>query len=94
MPLGSESSQVTLHENGCLNGWWVRIWIGAGGETSCAEECLDLFQNIILLSREQSLTADTSLVEIRESASQGLRVYSQAMSVPLLYTVRQSAGCH
>ncbi len=36
-----------------------RIWIGAGGEPSCAEECLDLFQNIILLSREQSLSADS-----------------------------------
>ncbi len=23
---------VTLHENGCLCGWWVRIWIGAGSE--------------------------------------------------------------
>jgi hypothetical protein len=31
---------VTLHENGSLNdpGWWVRIWIGAGGEPCCAEE--------------------------------------------------------
>ncbi len=50
---------VTLHKNGCLNGWWVRILIGAGREPSCAEECLDLFQNIILLSWEQSLTADS-----------------------------------
>jgi hypothetical protein len=50
---------VTLHENGSLNGWWVRIWLGTGGEPSCAEECLDLFQNIILLRWEQSLTADS-----------------------------------
>ncbi len=43
---------MTLQENGSLNGWhWqVRIWIGAGGEPFCAEECLDQFQNIILLS--------------------------------------------
>ena len=52
--------QVTLHKNGSLCGWWVRIWIGAGGEPSCAKECLDLSQNIILLStREQFLTADS-----------------------------------
>ncbi len=45
---------MTLHENGSLSGWWVRIWIGAGWEPepSCAEECLDLHQNIIHLSRE------------------------------------------
>jgi hypothetical protein len=41
------SFQVTLYKDGCLNGWWVRIWIGAGREPCCAEECLDLFQNII-----------------------------------------------
>ncbi len=50
---------MILHENGCLGGCWVRIWIGAGGEPSCAEECLDLSQNIIHLSGEQSLTADS-----------------------------------
>jgi hypothetical protein len=33
VPLGSENNhfEATIHENGCLNGWWVRIWIGAGG---------------------------------------------------------------
>ncbi len=39
----------------------MKIWIGAGGDTgelSCEEECLDLFHNIILLSREQSLSSD------------------------------------
>jgi hypothetical protein len=51
--------QVTLHQNGSLGGWWVRIWIGAGWEPSCAEECLDLSQNIIHLSGEQSLTVDS-----------------------------------
>ena len=50
---------LTLHKNGCLSGWWVRIWIWAGWEPSCAEECLDLSQNIIHLSREQSLPADS-----------------------------------
>ncbi len=30
-------------QNCCLNGWWVRIWIGAGGEPSCAEECFFFF---------------------------------------------------
>ncbi len=56
---------MTLHENGSLNhdGWWVRIWIGADGEPCCAEECLDLFQNIILLSREQSLSADSLVLK-------------------------------
>jgi hypothetical protein len=68
--------QVTLHENGSLNGWWMKIWIGAGKEPSCAEECLDLFQNIILLSWEPShasLTADSIVCEnqtiIREIAT-------------------------
>ncbi len=42
----SVSSQI-----GNVCGWWVRTWIGTGGEPSCAEECLDLFQNIILSSR-------------------------------------------
>ncbi len=43
----------------------MKIWIGAGGEPSSAEEYsgLDLFQPenimIILLSREQSLRADS-----------------------------------
>ncbi len=45
-----------------LNGWWMRIWIGTGREPSCAEECLDLFQNIIILSCEQFLTADSHVL--------------------------------
>ncbi len=45
-----------------LDGWWVRIWIGAGWEPCGAEECLDQFQNIILLSWEQSLTADSLIL--------------------------------
>ncbi len=51
--------QGTFHEKYSLNGWCVSIWEGAVGEPSCAEECLDLFQNIILLCREESLTADS-----------------------------------
>ncbi len=55
----------------------MRIWIGAGGEPACAEECLDLSQNIIHLIGEQSLTAEiqqnqsrfTSFVVIGESAT-------------------------
>ncbi len=60
--------QVTLHENGCLSGWWVRIWIGAGGEPSRAEECLDLSpsQNITHLSREQSISADSLILSKSE----------------------------
>ncbi len=77
MPLGSENIhsvfQVTLSQNGSLCGWSVRIWIGAGWEPSCAEECLDLSQNIIHLSGEQSLTAYslnfTPFVEMGESAT-------------------------
>ncbi len=44
---------------------WQSLWlvgenlIGAGLEPCCAEECLDLSQNILLLSREQSLSADS-----------------------------------
>ena len=49
---------VTLHENGSLCGWWVRIWTGAGREPFGAEECLDLSHNIILYRRQQSLTSD------------------------------------
>ena len=56
--------QVTLHENGSLCGWWVRIWTGAGRQPAYAEECLDLFQNImiILVRRHQSLTADSLIL--------------------------------
>ncbi len=51
---------VTLHENGSLCGCWVRIWTGAGREPDYAEECLDLFHNIILVRiRQQSLTSDS-----------------------------------
>ncbi len=39
-------------------------------ELHCAEECSHLFQNIILLSREQSLTSDfTVFVKIEQSAT-------------------------
>ncbi len=72
-PLGNENSHFFMwlfKKNGCLNGWWVRIWIGAGGEPSCqcAEECLDLFQNVILLSWEPSLrvTADSLVLQKSE----------------------------
>ena len=51
--------QVTLHENGSLHSQWPRIWAGAGGEQSNAQECLALFQDIILFRRQQSLTADS-----------------------------------
>jgi hypothetical protein len=49
MPLESDDS----------HGWRVRIWIGAGGEPSCADECLGLFQYTFLLTREQPLTANS-----------------------------------
>ncbi len=61
-PLGSDKKslfQVTLHENGSLHGQWPRIWAGAGGEPSDAEEQLPLFQDVILFRRQQSLTADS-----------------------------------
>ncbi len=48
---------VTLHENGSLCSWWVRIRTGAGKEPSSAEECLDLVHNSILIRRQQSLTS-------------------------------------
>ena len=51
--------QVTLHENGSLHGQWPRIWAGAGGEPSDAQERLALFQDIILFRMQQSLTADS-----------------------------------
>ncbi len=39
---------VTLHENGRLCGWGVRIWKGGDRELPSAEECrLHLFHNII-----------------------------------------------
>ncbi len=47
---GQCSLLEVYNENGCLNGQWVRIWIGAGWEPYCAEECIDLFPNIILLN--------------------------------------------
>ena len=46
-------------QNGSLCGRQVRIWIGGDRGLHCAEECSHLFQNIILLSREQSLTSDS-----------------------------------
>ncbi len=34
----------------------VDEWTGACSDPSSAEKCMDLFQNIILFTREQSLT--------------------------------------
>ncbi len=65
---------MTLRKNGCLGAWWVKIWIEAGREPSCAEECLDLSQNIIHLSGEQSLTAD-SLSEFHSFCRNGRKCY-------------------
>ncbi len=50
--------KVNLHENGSLWSQWLRIWIGAGGYPFRSGEFLDLFQNIIFFTREQSLTAE------------------------------------
>jgi hypothetical protein len=52
---------VTLHENGVLCGRWLRIWTGAFKfrDLFGAEYCLDLFHNIILFTRQQSLTAES-----------------------------------
>ena len=64
-PLESENShfqvtfQVTLRENGLLCGWWVRIWTGAGSQPAHADECLDLFQNINLIGRQQPPSSDS-----------------------------------
>jgi hypothetical protein len=51
--------QVTLHENGSLCGQWLRIWSGASRHLLRAGERLDLCQDIILFSRELSLTAES-----------------------------------
>ena len=40
-------------------GRWLRIWTGACNDPLCAEERLDLFHNIILLTRQQPLTAES-----------------------------------
>ncbi len=74
---------VTLHENVCLGSWWVRIWIGAGREPFGSEECLDQFQNIILLSWEQSLTAD-SLVLWSEKVPPDMLFYLWTFSAVLM----------
>ena len=50
---------MTLRENGLLCGWWVRIWRGAGRQPAHAHECLDLFQNINLIRRQQPSASDS-----------------------------------
>jgi hypothetical protein len=51
-----------------LNGGWVRIWIGAGGEPFHAEQCLDHFRtSFSWVGNNPSL--QTSFVKIRESAT-------------------------
>jgi hypothetical protein len=51
--------QVTLHRNGSLCGLWLRIWTGVCSELLHASELLDLFQDIVLFTWEQSLTAES-----------------------------------
>ncbi len=68
---------MTVHENGRLCGWGpgVRIWKGGDRELHCAEECLHLFQNINLLSREQSLTSDSLYLRKSSKVRLDMRSY-------------------
>ena len=77
-PLGSEKShffQVTLHENGSLCGLWLRIWTGAGRQVSHADECLDLFQNIILIQMQQPCASDLPIWWKSRKVQQDLQSY-------------------
>ena len=66
---------VTLHENGSLCGWRVRIWTEAGREPICAEERMDLSHNIILYCRQQSLTSDSLIQWKSRKVQQDMRSY-------------------
>ena len=40
-------------------GWLVRIWTGSGRHPAHGDECLDLFQNINLIRRQQPPSSDS-----------------------------------
>ena len=63
MEVGTVLFQVTLHENGSLGGQRLRIWTEGCRDLLRAGELLYLFQDIILVTRKEPLTAELLILQ-------------------------------